>query len=185
MSKQFTSLTKGIVWCVVIVFSIRCFLSWNDLSNNFSTYNLFGYAGESISITTVIVIVYERWLWKFNPLEKTPVLFKKYDGFLVSSYDQSKYPIHLEIKQTLLSTNVILVSGESKSKSLSSSIDEILGETLLTYCYLNTPNSTVRHRSEIHYGTAMICIDNSQELKGHYFSDRKTIGDMELKAIRD
>jgi len=182
MSKQFDKLMKGTVWCILIVFAIRCLLSWNDLINNFSAYNLFGYAGESISITTILVVAYEHWLWKFNPLEEIPILFNKYDGFLISSYNNSKRPIKLEIKQTLLTTSIILISGESKSKSMSSSIDEILGEKLLTYCYLNTPNSSVRYRSEIHYGTAMICVDNPQELKGHYYTDRKTIGDIELKA---
>ena len=30
----------------------------------------------------------------------------------------------------------------------------------------------------MHYGTAMLSIENPEELKGQYFSDRKTTGDM-------
>ena len=76
-----------------------------------------------------------------------------------------------------------MITGESKSKSLTASIDEVLGEMQLTYCYLNTPKSEFRHRSEIHYGTAMIAISTPQKLEGQYYSDRKTNGDMRFEAL--
>mgnify|MGYP004572869597 FL=1 len=88
----------------------------------------------------------------------------------------------MTIKQSLLSVVVILKTDESKSKSLSASIDEILGEIQLTYCYLNTPKSAYRDRSEIHYGTATLSISNPKEIDGQYYTDRKTIGDMHFIA---
>ncbi len=178
MKDQYTKLINKTVWVVIILFIIRCLVSWGTLIEGFSAYDIYGYAGEAIGVTAIIISCYERWLWKYNPLEDTPVLKKHYKGTIESTYDGIIREANLEIRQTLLSVHVTLVSGESKSKSISSSIDDILGEKQLTYCYLNTPKASFRDRSEIHYGTAILCIDNPNILNGQYFSDRKTTGDM-------
>lgn len=86
------------------------------------------------------------------------------------------------VKQTLLSVHITMVSDESKSNSLSASIDEIMGEKKLVYCYLNTPKSEYRERSEIHFGTAMLSLDNPKVLEGQYYTDRETSGDMYFLA---
>ncbi len=171
MKEQFNKLMSKTIWSAIILFCLRCFISWNEIKNAFS-----------VCLATLLSITYERWLWKFNPLESTPVLSKKYTGSLISSYDNIERNAELEIRQTLLTIQIILITGESKSKSLSSTIDDVLGEKILTYCYLNTPNANVRDRSEIHYGTAMLCVDNPNKLTGQYFTDRKTIGDMKFNS---
>jgi len=178
MNEQYKKLVNKTVWIVIILFCIRCLISWNSLIIDFSTYDIFSCAGEAIGATAIIIGCYEKWLWKYNPLEDTPVLKKHYIGILKSTYDGIERKASLEIKQTLLSTYIVLISDESKSKSISSSIDVILGENQLTYCYLNMPQASVRAKSEIHYGTAMLCIENPNKLTGQYFSDRKTTGDM-------
>ena len=81
----------------------------------------------------------------------------------------------------MLSINVVLITGESRSRSISSSIEKIQDEWQLTYCYLNVPNANVRNRSTIHYGTALLCIENPEEIQGQYFTDRKTTGDMKFQ----
>lgn len=180
MCEQYKKLINMAVWVGIALFFFRCLISLSSIINNFSVYTVFGYAGEVICVTVIIICCYEKWLWKYNPLEKTPVLNRYYIGTLKSTYDDIERRASLEIKQTLLSTHVVLDSSESKSKSISSSVIEILGEKLLIYCYLNTPKATVRKRSEIHYGTAMLCIENPNKLTGQYFSDRGTTGDMEF-----
>ena len=57
-------------------------------------------------------------------------------------------------------------------------IEKIEDEWQLTYCYLNVPKAKVRERSAIHYGTALLCIENPEEIHGQYYTDRKTTGDM-------
>jgi hypothetical protein len=167
-----------LLWVALIIFVIRCLIAMPK-----SVYDAYSCIGETISLIAIITYIYEKWLWKYMPFEKTPVLSKKYTGILKSSYDNTEREAYLQIKQTLLTIQIILSTGESKSKSISSSIDDILGEQQLTYCYLNTPNAEVRHHSEIHYGTAMICVDNPKQLKGQYFTDRKTTGDMVFNAV--
>lgn len=166
------------VWSAVIFFVIRCALSWESIVSSLSVYDLFGYAGEAISIAVIFAGLYEKFFWRLNPFEKTPKLAKRYVGSLKSSYDNIERKAVLEIRQTLMSVHITLTTDESKSNSLSASIDEILGEMQLTYCYLNTPKSEFRHRSEIHYGTAMLSITNPASLDGQYYTNRKTTGDM-------
>lgn len=144
MSNQQKKFINICVWCAVVLFAVRCFLSWESILKGVSVYDLFGYAGEAIGIAVLLAGIYEKFLWRINPFESTPKLSKQYTGTFKSSYDQVERSASLEIRQTLLSVHVTLISDESKSKSLSASIDEILGEIQLTYCYLNTPKSAYR-----------------------------------------
>lgn len=178
MSEQQKKVINICVWSAVIFFVLRCALSWESIVSSLSVYDLFGYAGEAISIAVIFAGLYEKFLWRLNPFEKTPKLAKRYVGSLKSSYDNIERKAVLEIRQTLMSVHITLTTDEGKSNSLSASIDEISGETQLTYCYLNTPKSEFRHRSQIHYGTAMLSINNPASLDGQYYTDRKTTGDM-------
>lgn len=171
------------IWFTIIMFCLRCFLSGTKIITEFSIYDLYGYAGEAITFSAFLMVGYEKWLWRYNPFGKTPVLKKEYKGTLLSTYDGIEKNAILKIKQTLLSINVVFITGESKSKSISASIDKIQDEWQLTYCYLNVPKANVRDRSAIHYGTALLCIDNPREIQGQYFTDRKTTGDMKFFPI--
>lgn len=55
------------------------------------------------------------------------------------------------------------------------------GQQHLIYTYLNEPDAVVRERSQIHYGSARLLIDNSAKLmNGNYWTDRKSIGTIRL-----
>ena len=183
MNTQYKSFLTKTLWVTIFTFALRCLISWDELTANVHLYNLYGYAGEAIGLTIALMAVYEKWLWRFNPLESVPALNKVYTGIVKSSYDNLERSATIEIKQTLLSVHVTFTSGESKSKSISASINEILGEKQLIYNYLNTPKSEFRSRSEVQYGTAMLCVDNPKELTGQYYTDRKTIGDMKFTPV--
>jgi len=180
MREQFIKLTKNALWLGTVLIIIRCFFSRNSLINDFSFYDVFGYIGEAVGLTVVIITLYERLFWRYNPFESTPVLKKRYKGVLRSTHDGLEREATLEIKQTLLTISTVLQTHESKSKSITASIESILGEKQLTYCFLNTPNASVRDRSDIHYGTAMLCVENVNNLSGQYYTDRKTTGDIEF-----
>mgnify|MGYP000904884238 CR=1 FL=1 len=180
MNERMKKFFVNLLWLALILFVIRCMISMPK-----TIYDVYGCIGEIISITVILACLYEKWLWKYNPLEKTPVLSKYYIGMIKSSNDNIERKANLQIKQTLFSIQIFLTTTESKSKSISSSIDDVFGEQQLTYCYINNPNAEVRQRSEIHYGTAMICIENPKVLKGQYFTDRKTTGDMVFNAVTE
>jgi hypothetical protein len=178
MKKQQKKLMDISLWCAIVLFALRCLISWEDILTAFSIYDLFGYASEAVSVTVVFAVLYEKYLWRFNPLDNTPKLASRYSGTLKSNYDDIERQASLIIKQTLLSVHVTLITDESKSQSLFASIDEVLNETTLTCCYLNVPKSEYRNRSEIHYGTATLAISNPKKIDGQYYTDRQTIGDM-------
>ena len=184
MDNKYGKLLKIVMWIAVVVFIIRCAFAWESIATSITAYELFGYAGEAIGLATILTALYERKLWRYNPWENTPKLHTKYVGTFISTHDNIVREGTLDIKQTLLSINVIFNTKESKSKSLSVSIDDILGEKQLTYCYINQPKSEFRHRSEIHFGTAMLTISEDGSLKGQYFTDRETLGDMEFMAAQ-
>lgn len=183
MSKQFEELIKKAMWVLIILFVIRCLVSTKEIIKPFSiniVYSIFGYAGEAIGLTAIIVVFYNNWGWKYDPTIQMPVLKKKYSGTIKSNYDSQTYDAKLEIKQSFLKISVILKTQESTSKSIIASVEDVLGEQLLTYTYLNTPMASVRERSAIHYGTAMLSVDNPLEITGTYFTDRKSTGDVQF-----
>lgn len=182
MEKQYHKIIKISTWCSVVLFCLRCALSWQAILLNVSLYDLFCYAGEAIGIAAIFTASYEKWLWRINPLDKTPKLHKQYTGILKSDYDNVQRQAKLNIKQSMLSVYVSLITEESSSNSIAASIDSILGENQLIYCYLNTPKSEFRNRSEIHYGTAVFSLVDPVHLTGRYYTDRKTSGDMTFSA---
>ena len=180
MENKYGKLIKIAMWMAVLLFVVRCVISWTSIAAGVTAYELFGYAGEAIGLAVVLTAFYERKLWKYNPWETTPKLYTKYVGKFTSTYDSIAREGTLDIKQTLSTVSVIFTTKESKSRSLSASINDILGEKQLTYCYINQPKSEFRHRSEIHYGTAMLTILENGRLEGQYYTDRQTLGDMEF-----
>ena len=182
MDKKYGKLINIAMWSAIVLFVIRCIVSWNSIIEGITLYELFGYTGETISVAVIFTAFYEQKLWRYNPWETTPKLHAKYVGTFTSNYDSIVREGTLDIKQTLSTVSVIFTTKESKSRPLSASIDEIMGEMQLTYCYINQPKSEFRHRSEIHFGTAMLTISEDGSLKGQHFTDRKTRGDMEFWA---
>ncbi len=180
MQTQYKKFLTQALWVAIVVVAIRCLISWDDIIANPNAYDLYGYASEAVAVTGLLMMMYEKWLWRWIPLKSVPALKKKYTGILKSSYDDCEHNATIEIKQTLLYVRVTVITKESKSQSLSASIIEEHGEKQLVYTYLNIPKSEFRHRSEIQYGTAVLCIDNPKELIGRYYTDRKTIGDMKF-----
>ncbi len=102
MSERVSAFTKKILWTFAIVFVIRCAISFTEIRDSISAYLVFSLIGEAITITTVIAVIYERFLWAYDKSSKVPVVKGKYQGSIVSSWDGQKREATLEIKQTLL-----------------------------------------------------------------------------------
>lgn len=187
MTESYKGFLTISIWFTIGMFCLRCFISRTEIVLDFSWYNMYGYAGEAIAFSVLIILLYVKLLWRINPLEKTPRLKKEYIGVLTTTYKGNylEKEVKLHIQQTLLNVNLILVTDESRSNSITASISKIHNEWKLIYCYMNVPNANVRKRSEIHYGTAMLSVDNVQKLTGHYYTDRKTTGDMNFCNVKN
>lgn len=178
MSEIVSIFIKKALWLLAIVFIARCAISFTEISSGFSLYLLFSFLGEAITITTIIALIYEKKLWVFDKTSKVPVLKGKYFGKIMSNYDGRTREARLEIKQSLLALRITMKSDESKSGSISASISDALGINQVIYCYINQPIATVRDRSEIHYGTAILSCEEGGKLTGSYYTDRMTTGEM-------
>jgi len=169
-------LTKGI-WVAIAFFVIRCIISMPE-----SAYDIFGFAGEAISVTTILMGVYNSILWKYNPLEKLPRLKGRYEGKIEYSFTGKEEIKHIEviIKQTLLSVKVKITTDEITSNTIVSNLVDENGEYILYYTYITNPKSKFRNENPIQYGTCRLTIKSMTELKGVYWTSRQTIGDMNL-----
>lgn len=177
MRKEVSGFIKITIWVAIILFSARVIISWETLS----LYDTFGYAGEAIALTAVLMGIYEKWLWRYMPFKNMPVLKKDYDGTLLSTFDNKERTAHLHIKQTLFSVKIVQTTNESKSTSISASIEDICGEKNLIYTYINMPQAVHKSKSCIHYGTCILTVnDTAETLTGSYYTDRKTTGDMNI-----
>lgn len=178
-------LIKRFAWITLIVFILRCLISFEAIRTSCTAYMIFGYCGEAIGIVAVIFVFYERLLWKKDKTLKIPIFYKKYSGVFKTVWDNQEITrnIDLSIEQSLFSIKVHVITDESTSNSLSCSLDEILGRNTLVYTYINKPIEAVRDRSQIHYGTSVFDVTNIQHLTGYYFTDRKTTGDIFIDKV--
>ena len=184
MKKRMDALLKRAMWISIIVFVIRCCFSWNSLVVNVSAYTVFGYIGEAIGVAAILIGLYEKWGWQWDPFIKEKNFKGKYKGKIVSNYDGSEREATLEIKQTFLSIDVKMITEESKSRTVAAMIEKILGVQELVYTYFNEPKASVRDRSEIHFGTARLSFEQDGKIAGNYYTDRDTRGEMVFEKGR-
>lgn len=192
-TKKFMTMS---IWFAILIFVIRCWIGWNDITtavegkNVFTCgYSLFCFAGETIGITAMFMACFNKWFWKWKPLNwmagGMPVLEKQYKGvvrFRCEDVEQERNS-ELKIVQTFLNVTVKLGTIESSSDSVTAAIETINNEMQLVYTYLNTPRAEIQDRSAIHYGTAMLRVDNPKHLIGNYYTGRLSRGSMDFQAV--
>lgn len=138
----------------------------------------------SVSATTIVSALYVTYLWKYNPFEKYPRLNNNYSGVLRTEKFGERN-VEVKITHNLLYTHIKLSSDESKSKSNSFNIYKDGEDWVLVYTYINEPNILEREHSDIHYGTCILEIASEDELRGKYYTDRKTVGEIILKKVKN
>jgi hypothetical protein len=161
-------------------------------------------AFKSASIVTTIIGVglvtafgmTWRHVWRRMPLLNRwfPDLTGRWDGTFVSSYvhPDTNQPatgsIKLTIRQGLFSTSIIAKSGEMTSYSTRAWLeaDREAQRFRLGYTYASQPDAAVRHRSPPHEGVCwltMMLPDDPDHLKGLYYTERRSIGDLDLRRV--
>jgi hypothetical protein len=149
-------------------------------------------------IGTVFVIVFNfswRWVWRKFPVMNRvafPDLNGTWEGTLVSTWidpatQQSKPPIPVMfwITQNLFDMTVRMRTGESKSYSTRyfAEANHVLQVFRIWYSYDDQPNAQYGWRSPRHEGVAWLEMDvatDATKLRGQYFTQRQTLGDIEI-----
>lgn len=184
------------VWISIIFFIIRCVITWDEITTALEGqqlfrcgYTLFGYAGEAIGAVTLIMTLYNKWLWKckiFKWMHDVPVLAEEYIvsiRFKKSEDKEEERKTKLSIIQTFLNIHIRLGTDESVSNSVVATIKEMNGSQMLIYSYMNEPRAELQDKSPMHYGTAMLNVNDPKHITGNYFTSRCSRGSMDLKAV--
>ena len=149
----------------------------------------------AVAVYSVLLFVFVKWLWRLRIFRRwlviTPDLQGTWKGTLKSTWTdpdtkQKVAPkkMTLVIKQTLLTISCVMYTDESESFSNTAQIneDDDSGIFQLSYNYTNRPKASVRERSEIHDGAAILKVNESERtLEGEYWTSRKTTGEIRLK----
>jgi hypothetical protein len=135
--------------------------------------------------------LWEHWLWRLRVTQSVNRVPPNINGTwkckLQSSYrdpvtDQviEERVVFLVIRQSFSTVRVTLLSSESDSKSMLARLGEENGTWVLHYIYTNTPEYSVRDRSDIHHGSGVLKVVGrpSIRLTGGYWTDRQTRGDI-------
>jgi hypothetical protein len=156
------------------------------------------YVPLAISIYVIAGIFFSRWMWRWplwrGWLVKIPDLQGTWKGQLVSDWVNPETGKRIEpitmflvIRQTLFSVKVTLMTKESTSYSTTADINIVsAGEDLyLNYNYTNRPKVTIRDRSAMHDGAAILKIITSPQkcLEGEYWTSRKTRGEIKVEYL--
>jgi len=167
-----------------------------SLGYEYSAMGIYKSAPVVFMIVSAAIFVFDRWLWKIRILHPwfvpTPNLNGTFMGTLQSSWvdptsdlRKSLIDTFIVVRQTAFTIHIRLYTAESESVSLSSLfVKSDDSRQDLMFMYRNEPKQSKRSKSPIHYGGGILKIsqDHSQ-LVGNYWTDRKTVGDMNFTRI--
>jgi len=126
------------------------------------------------------VRLFRKWGWV-----KLPMLFGKWRGFVVTSFDEQKgkHKIDADIAQDWTHMSIRIRSDYSRSESLVGSL--FVGtEIILDYEYRNEPHPQAVATMHAHRGTASLLLSaDGRTLEGDYYSgrDRQNYGLIHLE----
>ena len=166
------------IWIAITLFFLRC-----SIAKPANLYAAFSCAGDAVSITVAFMILYERLLWRYITLGKTPKIYGAYSGTIEYKYngESDVKDTSVIIKQSLLSVRVRITTNETTSFTITSNLREENGEYVLYYTYITNPKSKHSDDNPIQYGTCRLDLTNTDELHGIYWTSRTTKGDIYMK----
>ena len=141
--------------------------------------------GYAISGVTILFVLYERFLWRYIPWNRPPLLKKKYSGTISYTYknQSSTKPIEITVKQSWLSVSIKAKTDINSSSSITGTIVSEFGDNVLYYNYITTPSAATQGKNPIQHGTCRMMLEGDNTIvKGKYWTSSKTIGDIEWKS---
>ncbi|MDD4753427.1 MAG: hypothetical protein PHT78_09315 [Desulfitobacteriaceae bacterium] len=176
-------------------------LSWFILAS-LSGLNLsvakdfFSLLPKVVTIDLFIIAVFAKWGWKLKCFREWLIPFPNLNGTWIGSIRSDwvnpqtgekvpPIPVMLTINQSFLNISFIMHTGEMKSYSISEGFKIDNGRQLkqVYYIYTSKPRIILQQRSVSHDGAAIFDIIEKPEmkLKGRYWTERKTTGEIELQ----
>lgn len=152
------------------------------------------YLSTVTGIILLLLFVFDLWLWRLPFLQgwfvKRPILNGTWKTTIRSTWrdpstKKSIEPIEgfMVIHQTYSSLSLRLLTQQSSSEIIGSTIQSFPdGRYIVSGIYRNEPRQLLRQKSPIHYGAFILEMAGRpvMSLKGHYWTDRNTSGEIEL-----
>ncbi|TYK44565.1 hypothetical protein [Actinomadura decatromicini] len=145
------------------------------------------------SLATIVFLLYDHFIWKWYIVRLftgKPTVAGTWRGLLQSDYIRpgesqpvAPIPTVIRVKQTNSTLVATLFTGESSSVTEQGRlIRETDGRWRLSWIYVNEPRPPFQHRSNHHCGVCDLYLAgrDGELLTGRYFTDRKTVGEIEL-----
>jgi hypothetical protein len=178
---------SAIAWCLLAYFNNL------DLSK---VKDFFGLVPKVVSFDLLVITVFVKWGWKFKVfrgwLVPFPNLQGSWSGEIYSDWINPEtrekvppIPVLLTINQSFFHISCKMMTGEMDSFSTAEgfNIDPDRQIKQLAYIYTSRPRISVSQRSIFHDGSIVFDIVEKpdQKLKGRYWTERKTTGEIVLK----
>ena len=185
MDSKISKLITKSTWLAIAIFVIRYLIGYIEVLSFLKCetwYDYLGAAGEAISITAILMALYDKVLWRINPFDSTPKFKGSYSGKLIYDYNgqHKRKNIKVDISQTSLKVYVKITTNEITSNTITSDLIEENGEYVLYYTYLTNPSSQYSAQNPIQHGTCRLIQTDKGKLEGQYWTSRQTIGDIKL-----
>lgn len=182
--KRFITAIAGLA---IVVFICLCYFRGELGFDEIGAF--WGNFSSTITIVAFISTFFVKWAWKWGVFQDWlvtfPCLTGDWTGEIRTIYQGNEkiMPIGIRIKHTFFNVQIRISTNESSSNSTCASfdIDEDRGLKQLIYTYQNIPKSSVRDRSEIHFGSVRLDINETATiLEGEYWTSRKTTGEIKF-----
>lgn len=147
----------------------------------------------AVLAATALLWLWETTLWKSSVAQRKSGVPRDVGGTWKGKLDsfwkdpetgkpRPTKPAYLVVRQTASTVSAILLTDESKSVSSLGLVSTGDGVSSLDYMYLNKPDARVEHRSRMHHGSTSLEIIGrpATRLKGRYWTDRDTRGELDL-----
>jgi hypothetical protein len=141
-----------------------------------------------VSALSLVLLLWDRWLWRLGPLHPwlvhRPDLRGTWKGELTRT-DEKPLVIFLVVEQAFWTIHLRTFTAESRSASVIASLSEADGQFLLASLYRNEPRLNVQDRSRPHQGATMLWVHGSppHALSGAYWTDRDTKGELHYDRV--
>lgn len=148
-----------------------------------------------IGVVSLALAGFDRWLWRLPGIRRLagrPLLEGTYWGEVrTESIDpetkRKRDPIAaaLVIRQSYSGIVVSLFTAESRSATLTASLDEdASGSFGISGLYRAEPRISVQHRSRTHHGALRLTVAGGDtRLSGGYWTDRESQGELEFQRV--
>ncbi len=180
-----------LVYTIVAILAIALFVDGAQ-----STGHIFKPCGTVITITGVLLIAFDKWVWRCRFLHPwfvvRPFIKGTWKGVLTSEYIDpttgapiSPIEVYLVIRQTYFTIHMRLFTKESSSETLAMEIPKAAdGVYTVASIYRNTPRLNHRDHSPIHHGAMLIHVEGDPvtRLRAEYWTDRLTRGQIDFEA---